>query len=199
MHNRLIILTDAYRESEGKEKKGMVKIYKNSKEVRDKVQDYLYEEGFTDQREFCSGPSDGLAIGGRWSGVLTEYLFNPILWKACHDKLWEEKEKTGVNRWKSNVTLKQKAYARKMFNDFFPKYKGLLPFHRDSLCYFGEEDDAMIVTKLLWTRFIKKLVRDSEGDFYQDPIIYLQGSVIDECKEEDVVNKMYAVVVDYHN
>jgi len=63
----------------------------------------------------------------------------------------------------------------------------------------GAKDDAMIVTKVLWNKVLKKLIADCKNDYYEDPIIYVEDSETSALKEKDVVNKMYCVVVDYHS
>lgn len=201
MHHRLIILTDVYtwKDTKGEAKSVRTeKRFKTSLDVRKATKESLVEEGFCDQKRFSSAPADWFSIGGRWSGCLTEALLNQLLWKSCLEKLRENADKIGLNMFYSRLTKAKRTKGEEIFKSFFPKFKGLMPVYRDEYEGNGYEDDAMIVTKGLWNGMIRDLVEKSSDDYYEDPLIYLEGS-IDEVNSKNSIGLKWAVVVDYHS
>lgn len=187
MHHLLIVLTDAF---EKRKRKRIVR-FKNSLEVRRETLSTLQEQGFSAQEKFCSGPADWFVIGGRWSGELTKVFLNPLLWKVCLEAIQEENSLI-------HDTEEERKRADKIFKKYFPKNLRLIPLFRDSYKPLGFEDDAMIVDKNLWKKLIKDMLKECNDDYYKDSLIYLEDSV-SSLNEKDVVDKMYAVVIDYHN
>lgn len=185
MHHRLIVLTNALKE------KGEMQKFKTSLDVRIFVRTTLEKEGFTFQGRFAAVPSDWFKIGGRWSEELSLQRLNPLLWSSFEEKVEERLGQT--------INKKTKWVALDIFKEFFPNYKGMIPYFRNnSYQDLGEDDDAQIVDEILWKRFIRDLVKKSGDDHYEDPLIYLDGAVTDLSKKY-VVGQCWAIVVDYHN
>lgn len=204
MHHRLIVLTDRYKWINDNDSKGRAKNvrkkepFKDSKEVRQYVEEFLHNQGFDTQLQYASGPADWLMIGGRWSGELTSVQMNPLLWKACSEELNEKAMQVGLNSFHSQLTKDDIKKGMAIFKKFFPRYTGPVPLYRDEYRLNGYEDDAQIVSKKLWLRLIEEILGKSGDDYYEDPLLYLDGS-IEDLSEKKIVNKMWAVVVDYHN
>ena len=207
MHHRLIVLVSAYEDKMGKGKgkirkvSGKVKRFKNKKEVAEEVTGSLENQGFVFQERFAQGPADWFEIGGRWTGELTAIQLNLLLLKSFSEKLNEINFPFGG---KQEATKSWKR-IEKIFYGYFPKFKGMIPFGREiysrRLGKFAREfweDDVQIVNKKLWNRLIKKGIAGSTDDFTEDQILNLEDTT-SNLKEKDVVDKMYAVVVDYHN
>ena len=207
MHHRLIVLVSAYEDKMGKGKgkirkvSGKVKRFKNKKEVAKEVSDSLENQGFTFQGRFAQGPADFFEIGGRWTGELTAVQLSPLLLKSFSEKLDEINFPFGSKK----EAMKSWKRMEKIFYSYFPKFKGTIPFGREiysrRLGKFAREfweDDVQIVSKKLWNRLIKKGIAESTDDFMEDQILNLEDTV-SSLEEKNVVDKMYACVVDYHN
>lgn len=175
MHERLIVLLDHDK-----------KKVSSSRQAREYVFSWLLEQGFVSQGMFAQGRADWFVIGGRWSGELTLFELNPIVRAALEEKLNE------------NPSM-SRAKIERLFREFFPQHKGPVPFSsfRQHYNYLGADDDAKIVSKRLWDNLIKNLVKNCKGDVLEDPLIYIGGNV-EDLTEDKVVDKLWAVVVDYH-
>ena len=193
MHYRLIVVVDGIRQKKEKESKTRT----TSLKIRKDVFGRMLDEGFIDNKKFSYGIADWFVIGGRWSGAFTEIELNKLLWSACLEKLQEDINSTGLNSFYRNLKKTQVNNGTKIFNSFFPKFKGQLPFYRDSYSQTGFSDDAKIIDKKLWNGLIKKLIKECTGNDSEDPLINLDGDAKD-LTFMNTVDKKWAVVIDYH-
>ncbi len=189
MHSRLIVLVDPKISFlNGKVREEL----KTSKAIRKYTLDFLDKEGFGFQGKFASGWADWYQIGGRWSGTLTKVRLNPLLHSTCEERM----EKEMGNVWNEKK-------IQKIFYEFFPKFKGIVPYGRSnsrigkSLSIFGYEDDAQKVDKVLWNCLIRKEIKDCKGDGSEDSIVWTDGEAYD-LKPVDVINILWAVIIDWH-
>jgi len=198
MHHKLIILTDRYRWENDNDKNGKainvqnVSRFKNSLAVRNFVSNWLEKEGFTSQGRFGGGRADWFVIGGRWVHDLILICLNPLLWKSYKDKMNEI----------INENLAYPEIEKKIFKEFFPKYKGPNLFKDSKFNTYnqlGTKDSAMIVNKKLWIRLIKPLINESDEDPWNDPIIYIEDNELKNLTEKETIDKMWCVIVDYHD
>jgi hypothetical protein len=194
MHFRLFVLTN-----------------KENAKTSEEARSYVYNELENDNSfvgeggRFNSPIADWFVIGGRWSGALTQLFLD-------QDKLkefWKEFEEKQLG-W-TNLTDKkeedQQKKGKELFMQYFPNFKGEIPVWRDSshkYIHEGSEDDAQIVTKKLWEVLNKEYeTTDTHVGFIpeeptpeEDGICDLES---DEVTEENVVDKKWLVVVDYHS
>jgi len=192
MHSRLIVLTPAYTgpayRRKGRGKFQATKDKTDQERVIAYVYNHLVEEGFTQNGKWASGLADWFEIGGRWSGNLIYYRLNPLLRKACEDKL---------HSMESGWT---EAQSKKVFKEFFPHSKLKNPFFRNLNILGGIfKDDAQIVDELLWNRLIYPEIKQC-NEVLEDPVYYTENRPGDMngLTKSKVVNKMWAVIVDYH-
>lgn len=160
-------------------------IANTSEEARGYVIDFLTEQEFCSQGFFSQAPADWFVVGGRWSGELQNINIQDEVMKMLQDKgkpkeehLYEsdiEKNKEEIqNIWKEN------------------KGEGVCPYLRDSYKDEGYEDDAMIITKEIYNKFLKEYEGDcSDGEGYWD----LEQQEVNN----DFIGNKWIVVVDYHN
>jgi len=173
----------------------------NSQDARSYVYQKLEAEGFTTQGRFSYGVADWYVIGGRWSGELTKLLLDKDKIEAF-DKEAEDQKIFWTNGTDKPESL-QKIKAELLWSKHFPDFRGLCPVWRNTYESEGFEDDAMIVTKKLWSQIMSKRAWCGEipkNDSTEDGMIYLDGYNGERLPEEkEAVDKMWIVVVDYHN
>jgi len=167
-----------------------VDIASNSREAREYVTQWLYDEGFVQQSTyFSNGVADYFVIGGRWSGILTLYS---LPWKDLDE--WSEFAK-GL---RCPCNIRADEILRRKLIKRFPEYKDKLKdfkyFSRSDSMPMGYEDDAMVINPSLW-RFVVEPGLE-KTDYYDG------GCVIDisfsEKKPENFINKKWIVVIDFH-
>lgn len=186
MHYRLFVLTNKEHA-------------KDSKEVRR----YVYNELSSDP-SFCgecgrfgSPLCDWFVIGGRWSGELTKALLDQEKLKAF-EKEFEETYGWWIGG-KERITEETRAeQSIALFKKYFSDFQGGHPYWRNSYAHLGYEDDAVIVSKEIWEKVLKKYesvdyqVEDEDSDV----------AVVDlDCDpiSEGAIEKKWLVVVDYHS
>jgi hypothetical protein len=176
MHYRLFVTIKQYKDE-------------TSLNARDKVNNQLQDEGFCNQDgRFSNGWADWFVIGGRWSGELTRSLLKKDYWeevkKAVHDD----------NNFGYSTKDIEDPEKQKKFQEVWEKLGGYgdNPLKRDTYLHIGYEDDAMVVTKELYDKLLKKYEGQTEE---QDQFIDLD---YEECGE-DFIGKKWLVVVDFHN
>jgi len=183
MHGRLFVLTDK-------------KNAKTSDEARHFVYQYLCDHDFASPSRFHESPIDWFVIGGRWSGELTRLQMD-------RDKLAQfEVEFEKLYGWyinKDNDEKKRYAQAEPLFKKYFPDFKGIMPYWRDSYQIYGYEDDAQIVNEELFKilRTFINIDEDKEALLDSEGFVYLDKPNI-ELKKEEIVGKTWAVVIDFH-
>lgn len=188
---------------------------KTSKAIREHVYFALMDYGFIDECEldendeiieseekkrFSCGIADWFVIGGRWSGELTRSVLNKLVYGAYEEaagELWNKLLRSKNNKDSSDEHSAEE--FTKLFKSYFPNHKGPCPVGRSSrrsYDHFGSRDDAQPVTNLLWNRFIKEALENSDADSCEGPIIFLEDEWISGKK--DIVGKFWAVIIDYH-
>jgi len=156
----------------------------NSEEARFYVRNFLEEEGFCSDGFFSSSIADWFVIGGRWSGKLQDIkIFDEVMKMLKKKKdehiytsdLDDEKTKKKIQKiWESKGGKGESSYTRNQYNTD------------------GYEDDAMIVTKKLYDKFLKDYEgTETDGEHFWD-LDYEEVS-------EKFIGTKYIVVCDYHN
>jgi len=163
---------------------------KNSEEARKYAQNRLIEEGFADQeRRFNASPADWFVIGGRWSGELTRMQFKKEKLVEFSDEFGK---KHGWHTNHKNSDAKRMKQATKLFKKYFPTFKGLIPYWRDTYNHLGYEDDAMIVTPHIYKTFLKEHEGSEEdGEHFWD-LDY-------DAVNPDFIENKWIIILDYHN
>lgn len=168
----------------------------SSEDARDYVSSYLNDNGFAgDGGRFNSPVADWYVIGGRWSGCLTKARLDKEKVKAF-DKEFEEKYGYWINS--QNSEEKRRGQAQELFNKYFPDFKGLMPFWRDSYNDSGAEDDAQIVDEELWEKAIKDCDLNETPDYYSGNACILADCGYDVVTKESAIGN-WIVVVDFHD
>lgn len=183
MHCRLLVLID--RESA-----------KTSKEARQEVFQRLHDDGFAGEGTRFSSPiADWFVIGGRWSGVLTRCRLDQAKVKQFEEG-FGKKHGWWIGGEKRITEETRRTQAKKLFAKYFPNFKGIFPYWRDTYKDIGYEDDAMIVTQEIWDKVIKDCDRDVNPEYHDG------SAVIDldnyEDVKESIIGKKWVVVVDFH-
>lgn len=185
MHSRFLVLVDKSKA-------------KTSTEIREWVYHTLYESpGFLSESSgeynFCSSMCDGFVIGGRWSGDLTWASLDESKTKGFWDE-FEQKKLGWINNEDKKKEIQEKK-SKKLFKKYFPEYKGTQLVFRDSYSPFGYPDDAKVVDKQIYDKFIKKYEGEYLSPGESDEIVNLDG---DEITPANVIGMKWVIVVDYH-
>lgn len=175
---------------------------KTSEEARTYVIKELETDlSFVGEGRFCY--ADWFAVGGRWSGFLSEKTWA----KETIEKIQaiEKREEVQVRgtwygdpeKTKQQETVKievEKLYTQALPNTY--KDKGLC-YTRDQYSVNGYEDDAMIVTGELYDAFLAKFEGKKRvvDDLYLDFADLGWGTV----DKGGYVNKKWLVVLDLHS
>jgi hypothetical protein len=184
MHARLIVLTD--------KKNGST-----SKNIRTYVYVNLVKQGFAGSTRFSYSSVDWFVIGGRWSGDFTKLYLDK-------NKLEEfEKEFDTKYGWFENREYdrnKRLSQAKELFKKYFPKFKDEIPYWRDNYNIYGYDDDAQIVNEKIWDEIkdLKNIDEDLNELYNGNGIVYLDKHT-DTIKKKDIVNKTWAVIIDFHH
>jgi len=167
-----------------------------SEEAREEVYNTLANDPTFcgDGGRFGYTTADWFVIGGRWSGNLTKGIMNKekieLFEKAFEENhgWWTGKDASREDR------IKQ---AKEMFYQFFPNFQGEMPYWRDNYKIHGYEDDAMIITKKIYNKLLKKYENTDlfEGEYGAIEFVDLN---YEELTEKAIGNK-WLVVVDYHS
>jgi hypothetical protein len=166
---------------------------KTSAEARNYVENWLTDEGFCSQGRFGSGMADWFVIGGRWSGVLISGLLDKEKFKLFEEEF--ERQQLGWVNNKDRKEEEQRKKSDKLFMQYFPKFKGEVPYYRDTYTQSGSEDDAKIVTKKIWDALLKEY----EGTDAYGGSENITDTDDDVITKKNTVGKKWVVVVDYHN
>jgi len=158
---------------------------KNSQEAREYVINYLENEGFCSSGYFSNSIADWFVIGGRWSGELQ----NIDIEKKIKKMLQKKGKPKDEFIYESDIEENKKE-IEKIWKD--SGGKGECSWIRDNYKVDGYEDDAMIVNKEIYDKFLKEYEGDtSDGEYFWD-LDY------EEVDKEFIGNK-WIVVVDYHS
>ncbi len=172
----------------------------DSEAARKHVYNWLSDNGFTGNGGlFQNYFADWFVVGGRWSGELTSVQMDQEKLTALN-KEFNEKFGFWINK---DITeqMRQDQY-RELTKKYFPDYQGLPWAFRDSYQEDGYEDDAQIVNQLIYDRIIK----DNLLDQINQEKLWNGGAVIAtdmhekefSRKPDALIDKYWAVVVDYH-
>jgi hypothetical protein len=172
----------------------------DSKSARGHVFHWLSDNGFTENKGlFQHYYADWFVVGGRWSGELTSAQMDQEKLTALNK---EFNEKFGFWISKDVSEEMRREQYRELTQKYFPDYKGFPWTFRDSYKEDGYEDDAQIVNRLIYYRIIK----DNLLDQINQEKLWNGGAVIAtdmnekefSRKPDDLIDKYWAVVVDYH-
>jgi len=157
----------------------------NSQEAREFVHMFLENEGFCNSGYFSMSVADWFVIGGRWSGELQGI--------KIYDKVMKALGKTEKDFGISTSELADEEIKKKILKVWGDEGGvGLCPFYRDSYSEFGYEDDAVLVTKEIYDKFLKEYEgMETDNEHFWD-LEY------EDVSEKFIGNK-YLVLVDYHN
>jgi len=157
----------------------------NSQEAREFVHMFLENEGFCNSGYFSMSVADWFVIGGRWSGELQGI--------KIYDKVMKALGKTEKDFGISTSELADEEIKKKILKVWGDEGGvGLCPFYRDSYSEFGYEDDAVLVTKEIYDKFLKEYEgMETDNEHFWD-LEY------EDVSEKFIGNK-WCCVVDYHN
>lgn len=151
--------------------------------------DYLEEEGFAPLSRFA-GCADHFSVGGRSSGLLRLI------------RLRQEQPGPFKRYWKALTDDSPHESSMASFKKLFPTYSGRVPLLRANVPYLGHPDDAMIFDEPLF-----ESLKDGFDDVFtyswgldEKPCVLYNGGDEGEDwpeKKEDIVGKIWVVVVDY--
>lgn len=146
---------------------------------------------------------DSGCIGGRWSGILTtdaldqERLIQFL--KEVEQKHHFKVLRADVDTFlKKPIAVRQKEIATKIFLNYFPDFKGEVPFYRDEFQNLGYEDDAIIPTT---ERMYYKYLANYEGKVWEgSPVNGLSCIDLDDevISPDHVIGKKWLVILDCH-
>lgn len=140
---------------------------------------------------FGSPLADWFVIGGRWSGLLSE----TVLGEPYQEAIKREFPQFVNGYYPSDLAKLHKDGLDKLWHRFGAF--GSNPITRSSYNHFGLDDDAMLVNRPLYDRFLAPhagvaecLDGDSFGGF---------ADLDRDDVDESFIGRKWLVVVDYHN
>lgn len=156
----------------------------NSEIAREYVKTFLIEENFCNQGFFSNSPADWFVIGGRWSGELQDIDIYKKVMKMLKKKKDEHLYQKDLDSEENKKEI-QKIWEKE-------GGKGINPLIRDNYNDNGYEDDAMVVTKTLYNKFLKELKgKETDNEHFWD-LEY-------DCVDKKFIGNKWIVMVDYHN
>jgi len=166
-----------------------------SQDARDHVWQTLTNEGFCGEGRWAGGVADWFVIGGRWSGELSRHSWA----RALAEQMDTIEQQHDIQVWGAHYSDKGKQHLQAQLIERFqemwdavapPAYKGI-PIERDTYNEDGYEDDAVLLTQILYDGLLKQYEGASEDEHHAD-LDYTKVSPA-------MVGKKWIVVVDYHN
>jgi hypothetical protein len=140
---------------------------------------------------FGSPLADWFVIGGRWSGLLSETL----LGDPYQDALKQEFPQFVNGYYPSDLAELHNDGLDKLWHRFGGT--GSNPLTRSSYNHFGLDDDAMLVNRPLYDRFLAAHAGSADcvgGDSFGDFADLDRDDV-----DESFIGRKWLAVVDYHN
>jgi hypothetical protein len=140
---------------------------------------------------FGSPLCDWFVLGGRWSGFLSESLFG----QPYQDALNQEFPQFTAGYFPAKLAQMHKDGLNQLWHRFGGT--GSNPITRSSYEELGAEDDALLIDRALYDRFLKPLagmdgcLNDESPHRYAD----LDSDPVDET----FIGRKWLAVVDYHN
>jgi len=166
---------------------------KSSLAARKLACEYLDEEGFTPIRDF-GGKADYYQVGGRCSGFLS------LL------KLKDSEPKQFARFWRQFIKAGDSDQAKTVFQKWYPDYPGRIPVRRDDegkVPHLGYPDDALVIDKSLFDQLREGFSTEFRYSWGLEEKLCALYRDWDEDYQwpenpEDVIGKIWVVVLDYH-
>lgn len=162
-----------------------------AEEAKEEARRQLDDNGFVGQGYFSNAKADWYVIGGRWSGVLQEVLFEKDFYEEA-SKYFKDPHFISAQEINENKAQLQKLW-RKLGG------KGDNAFIRNTYAHEGYQDDAVLMTKDLLQRLKDKYKEPTFGEGIE---VYFPEELEENYLKDvspDTVENYYFVVVDYHN
>jgi hypothetical protein len=157
----------------------------SSLQAREKVSQYLADQGFWPQRRFA-GECDNFLVGGRWSGRLS------LLRLRYKDR------KKFDRFWKRYDTVSSAEEGKLLFREAFPAYRGKPPI-REHVGVDGEADDAQFMDEPLFEQLkggFDKVINFSWE--ITEPNVIFTDIFNEWPKTPEEAANYWVVVIDYH-
>jgi hypothetical protein len=160
-----------------------------SEGARIQVTDFLQSNGFVGEGRWSAGLADWFVIGGRWSGELTRALLDSQK-LAKVEMEFEEQYGWWLGGEEHMTEEQRREQMNGIFSREFPDFAGEMPYWRNQYEPYGDEDDAMMLTQVLYDKLLKPYEGQEDSEEHAD-LEY-------EPVSPKMIGKKWVVVVDYH-
>jgi len=164
-----------------------------SEDARCRAYSRLADAGFRGDSagRFGSSLCDWFVIGGRWSGFLSESL----LGQPYQDALSQEFPQFTAGYFPAKLAEPHKDGLDQLWHRFGGT--GSNPITRSSYEELGAEDDALLIDRALYDRFLKP--QAGKDACLHDESLHRFADLDGDAVDETFIGRKWLVVVDYHN